>query len=139
MRILASFYFTFLLAVLVGCSGTKAVYEQAHTPPQYAKAVLLHHNAIGEQIADLRADPAVSDVSKARLLTGYRATVCNQAERDANTSTAECAHGAAQTLQSAASAFESAANAQTEADLQKAVNDLVGLIAELIPIVNGAK
>lgn len=139
MRSLVSFYLAFVLAVLVGCTGTKAVYQRAHTPPQYAKAVLLHHNAIGEQIANLRADPAVSEGGKEKLLTGYRTTVCNQVERDSNTSTATCAHGAAQRLQAAASAYESAANAQTEAELQAAVNELVGLIAELIPIVNGAK
>lgn len=128
-----------MFAVLAACSGTKAVYEHASTAPQYAKAVLLHHNAIGGEVADLRADPAVSEQSKAALLEGYRATVCSQAERQQDTPTASCADGAAQHLEAAARAYESAANATTEAELQKAVDDLVGLLATLINTVNGAK
>lgn len=139
MRILASLYFTFLLAVLVGCSGTQAVYKQAKTPPQYAKAVLLHHNAIGAQIADLRADPVVSAPSKAALLDGYRLTVCSDAERSQDTPTASCADGPAERLEAAARAYEAVASAKTEAELQAAVDTLVGLLVKLIDTVNGAK
>lgn len=129
----------FIVLLVAGCSGTKAVYEKADTPPQYAKAVLLHHNAIGSQVADLRADAAVSDASKAKLLEGYRLTVCNSAELAANESTATCNEGPSYVLEKAARAFEGAANAQTEAELQKAVDDLVGLLVTLIDTVNGAK
>lgn len=131
-------YLVFAMA-LTACSGTKAVYELAKSPQQYAKAVLLHHNAIGSQVADLRADPTVSARSKATLLTVYRATVCSQAERDQDTPTASCADGAAQHLEVAAGAYEKAASATTEAELQKAVDDLVGLLVPLINAVNGAK
>jgi hypothetical protein len=141
MRKLAFVYFTYLLmaAVLAGCSGTKAVYQQAKTPTQYAKAVLLHHNAIGSQVADLRGDPAVSESSKAALLQGYRVTVCSQEERSQDTPTASCADGPAQNLEAAAQAYESLATAQTEAELQKAVDALVGQLVTLITTVNGAK
>lgn len=137
-----AFYFAFLLLgllLLAGCGGTRAVYDLAKTPPQYAKAVLLHHNAIGSQVADLRGDPAVSEQSKARLLEGYRLTVCSAAERTQDTPTASCADGPSQSLEAAARAYEATANAQTEADLQKAVDSLVGLLVKLINTVNGAK
>lgn len=125
--------------LLVGCAGTKAVYGLAKTPPQYAKAVLLHHNALGSEVADLRADPMVSEPSKAALLTGYRATVCSAAERSSNAQTADCKDGAAQHLEAAARAYEKAANATTEDELQEAIDELVGLIATLVETVNGAK
>lgn len=137
MRRLAAIYLVFIM--IAGCSGTKAVYDQAKTPTQYAKAVLLHHNAIGEQAADLRADPAVSESSKAALLQGYRLTVCSQEERSHDTPTASCADGPAQNLEAAARAYESLATSQTEADLQKAVDSLVGQLVKLIDTVNGAK
>lgn len=128
-----------LALLLVACSGTQAVYKQAKTPPQYAKSVLLHHNAIGAEIADLRADPTVSAPSKEALLTGYRLTVCSDAERSQDTPTASCADGPAERLEVAARAYETAAGAKTEADLQAAVDTLVGLLVKLIDTVNGAK
>lgn len=73
------------------------------------------------------------------MLNGYRVTVCSQSERDSDTPTASCADGAAQHLETAAKAYESAANAKTEAELQEAVDDLVGLLVKLIDTVNGAK
>jgi hypothetical protein len=128
-----------LLALLCACGGTRAVYDLAKTPPQYAKAVLLHHNALGAQAADLREDPAVSQQTKDALRDGYRLTVCSAAERGQDSATANCKDGPAQTLEVAAQAYEATANAKTEADLQKAVDSLVGLLVKLIDTVNGAK
>jgi hypothetical protein len=128
-----------LLLILSACTGTKQLYGQADTPVQYAKAVLLHHNAIGEQIADLRSDAAVSESSKTKLLDGYRHTVCGASERATNVATSACREGAAQRLEAASRAYEALRTAQTEADLQAAVDALVGQLVTLISLVNEAK
>ena len=128
-----------LLLALAGCSGTQLLYRQASTPVQYVKVVLLHHNAIGEQVADLRADPSVNPQRKAQLLELYRATVCDAAEIESKVSTAGCVNGPAEKLEAAAKAYESAGNATNQAEMQKAVNELVSLLVSLIPAVNGAK
>lgn len=125
--------------MLVGCSGTKQLYRQASTPVQYAKAALLHHNALGEQVVALRADPLVSARGKARLLDGYRLTVCSQDERTRAVITGDCMHGPAQRVEAAARAYESLSTAQTEAELQAAVDTLVGELVKLINAVNEAK
>jgi hypothetical protein len=123
-----------------GCAGMRALYEKPATPPQYAKAVLIHHNAIGESIARLREDPAVSASTKAQLLAAYRVTVCSDAEMRASTSLAACADGPAERLERAARAYELLANAKTETELQSAVDALVSLLVPLIEtIARGSK
>jgi len=139
MKLRATLVIIPLLILLTACSGTRNVYELAHTPPQYAKSVLLHHNAIGEQIVSLRADPLVSESSKTKLLDLYRQTVCSNVEREATTATSACADGPAQTLDAAAKAYESLRSAQTEAQLQQAVDTLVGLLVNIINVVSEAK
>lgn len=128
-----------ILLILAACGGTKAVYDHASTPPQYAKSVLLHHNAIGTQLADLREDPAVSDATKEILRREYRLTVCSHAERDADEPTSSCNEGPAYVLEAAGRAYEGVANAQTEADLQKAVDELVAILVKLIDTIATAK
>lgn len=131
--------FTCVCLLLAACPGTRSVYDLARTPPQYAKAVLLHHNAIGTQIASLKHDPAVGAITKQRLLDGYRSTVCSKAEIQQETGTDKCSKGPAQTLESAAKAYEQAGSAASEQELQEAVNTLVNLLVPLITQVSGAK
>jgi hypothetical protein len=128
-----------LLILIAGCGGTKQVYELASTPPQYAKSVLLHHNAIGEQIADLREDPAVSDSTKAKLLEGYRLTVCSADERAQAVVTGACKAGPAQRTEAAGMALEKLRSATTETELQAAVDALVSELVKLIDLVSGVK
>lgn len=125
------------LVLLTACGGTRSVYEQANNPVQYAKAVLLHHNAIGEQVVFLIEDPLVSDASKELLTSGYRATVC--AKSEASVSTAECDEGPAYQLQRAAEAAELTYSATTEEELQRAVDELVGLLTQLIVTISEAR
>lgn len=127
--------FAVVLAV-VGCTGTRGLYELADTPTQYVKVVLIHHNALGTEVADLRADPTVSQASKAKLLAAYRVTVCGPNE---HVEIALCLNGPAQQLEAAGRAYEALHNAKTEADMQKALTQLVGLMSTLINLVNGAK
>jgi hypothetical protein len=128
-----------LLGMLAGCGGTRALYSQAHTPVQYAKAVLVHHNALGQQVLDLRADPLVSEESKGALLEAYRATVCDRQELDAGVDTGSCRNGPSWQLDAAAQAYEQARNATTETELQEAVDQLVDLLTRLISAVNAAR
>lgn len=128
-----------IVAALSACSGTRLLYSKAESPPQYAKAVLMHHNAIGEQVADLRDDPTVSERTKARLLEGYRLTVCSSSEIASKASTATCAAGPAQRLETAAKAYAGLSSASTEAELQAAVDALVAELVKLITLVNEAK
>lgn len=128
-----------ILLILTACGGTKAVYDQAHTPPQYVKAVLLHHNAVGTQIADLRADPAVSADTKEMLRRDYRMTVCSDAELTADEPTSDCDEGLAYVVEAAGRSAEGLSSATTEAELQKAVDDLVALLVKIIDTIATAK
>lgn len=125
--------------LLAGCPGTKSVYELADTPPRYAKAALLHLNAIGTQIASLKEDQAVTAITKKRLIDGYRVTVCSEDELKRSVGTDACANGPAQKLEKAAKAYEKASTARTEQELQEALNALVDLLVPLITQVSGAK
>lgn len=125
--------------LLAACPGTRSVYDLARTPPQYAKAVLLHHNAIGTQIASLNDDPTVGAITKKRLLDGYRTTVCSESEIQQATGTDKCSKGPAQKLESIAKAYERAGSRTSEEELQEAVNTLVNLLVPLITQVSGAK
>ena len=130
-----------LMAVMLvaGCGGTRALYGHAHTPPQYAKAVLTHHNAIGAQVADLVNDPAVTAQSKAKLREGYRLTVCDSTERAGGTPTAGCNQGPSYQLDAAIRAYEAARDAKTEAEIAAAVERLVPLITDLVNAIAGVK
>lgn len=125
--------------LLAACSGTKLLYSKAHTPPQYAKAVMTHHNALGAQVADLLADPTVSESSKAKLRDGYRQTVCDTAERAQGTPTADCKSGPSYQLDEAVRTYEAVKNAETEAEITAAVERLVPLLTSLINATSGAK
>lgn len=127
------------ILALSGCTGAKSLYGQAHTAPQYAKAVLEHHNALGTQVADLIGDATVSATSKDRLRTTYRQTVCDSDERAQGRPTEDCNRGPSYLLDDAVKAYEAARNAQTEAEITAAVERLVPLLTSLINTVSGAK
>jgi hypothetical protein len=128
-----------LLCLLAACTGAKSLYGQAHTAPQYAKAVLEHHNAIGTQVADLIDDPVVSEQTKTKLRTAYRLTVCDGAERAQATPTATCSKGPSYKLDDAVKTYESVRDAKTEAEITAAVERLVPLLTDLINAIAGAK
>lgn len=133
------------MLVLTGCSGTSAFYKATpvgtdhQTAVQYAKKVLQHHNVLGKEIVILRADPSVSQDSKDKLLAGYRLSVCSEQERAQAISTGACHEGTSWKLDHAISAYEGLANAQTEAEMQKASDDLVRLIADLVDLIAGVR
>lgn len=130
---------TCALLALAGCSGAKLLYGHAKTPPQYAKAVLTHHNALGTQVADLLGDPTVSASSKTKLRDAYRVTVCDSKERSQGTPTASCIKGPSYALDEAVRAYEAARDAKTEAEITAAVERLVPLLTGLINATSGAK
>lgn len=132
-------FLAIVLLSVAACTGTKALYKHADSPVSYAKVVLLHHNALGTAVADLRADPTVSEGSKVKLLQGYRVTVCSASELSLPTATAACRDGPAQKLEAAARAYEAVQSAKTDADLQAALTKLVGLITQLVTTIHGVK
>ena len=99
---------------LTACSGTRALYSNAETPVQFAKAALQHHNAVGLEVANLVADPEVSASTKEQLRTAYRTTVCSSAELQAGDATADCNEGPAYKADDAIRAYELAGSAQSE-------------------------
>lgn len=125
--------------VLAGCSGTKQLYQLASTPPQFAKAVLIHHNALGDEAADLISSPAVSERLKGRIREAYRLTVCSEAERASSVETAACTDGPAWKLDQAGRAYEAARSATTEAELQAAIDVFVPLVVALMNQINEAR
>lgn len=128
-----------LLIALAGCTGARMLYSKPTTGPGYAKAVLIHHNALGKEVAQLRNDPQVSAESQLKLLAFYRPSVCSKDELARNVSTANCIEGPSYRTDAAIKAVESLRNAQTEAELQAAVNELVPLIARLVDVIQGVK
>jgi hypothetical protein len=126
----------FVVLLLIGCTGTKAVYNQASTPVQYAKAVLLHHNALGAEAVSIVNDPAVSAVTKDKVRAAYRVTVCSPEEVQVKTPTADCDAGPAYVLDGAIIAFDVAGNAQTEAEVTAAANAFIPLVTALIRAIN---
>jgi hypothetical protein len=124
------------IVAIAACSGTRQLYSQASTPVEFAKAVLLHHNAIGGEVAKLVADPAVSDATKARLREAYRVTVCSSSELAARTATADCDEGPAYKTDAAIEAYEAATNAQTAADVAAAAQAFVPLVTALVNVIN---
>lgn len=133
------------LLVISGCVGTRTFYRQP--PPEassvtlvhYAKKVLQHHNVLGTEIVALRADPTVSERAKTALLEGYRKSVCSDEERQASAKTADCRHGTSWQADRAIAAYESLASAQTEAEMQKACDELFRLVSELIDLIANAR
>ena len=127
------------ILAMAGCAGTRNLYDLAKTPDQYAKAVLSHHNALGEAAIAMRADPAVSEPTKVALRSAYRKTVCSKAELTAAVATESCADGPSQKLEKAARAYESLQTATTEAELQTAIDALTGLLVDLIELTGGKR
>lgn len=126
-----------LVAVVAACTGTRQVYELADTPPEFAKAVLLHHNALGTEVARLVADPAVSERAKRELREAYRATVCSSDELAAATPTADCDEGPAYRTDAAILAYEAAADAESEQEVTEAAEAFVPLVTALLDAING--
>lgn len=118
--------------VLAGCSGARQLYSLPETPSQYAKAVLVHHNAIGNQVAVLRDNPDVSEGSKEDLRLLYRDTVCSADERALDTQTADCRNGPVWRLESSAQAYDAVQSAATEAELESALRSAIAAIDAII-------
>lgn len=140
MRSLKLAGLSFLMALLCSCTlfaGTQRVFSLAETPAQTAKASLLLHNAIGNQIAVFVENPATSDASKESLQRLYRRTVCSEAEVNVPMRTEECGEGPAYRADAAIAGFEAVQNAQTEAELTDAMDDLVPLLVDLASLLNG--
>lgn len=125
----------FALAMVAGCTGTRTLYKKAETPTQYAKVVLLHHNAVGEEVANLLVDPTVSVGSKDTLRKAYRVTVCDKTETGP---IATCRIGPSYQLTAAGKAYEAVKDAETEEQLQAALNTLVSLLTNVITAIKGA-
>jgi hypothetical protein len=125
-----------LLVILAGCAGQRQLYDLPRNTHEYAKAVLAHHNALGESVLAMRADPLVSDPTKAALRLAYRKTVCSKDEL-VSTPTETCAKGPAQQLQSAAQTFEGVGTPVTEKALEAAINALTAALIDLIELTGG--
>lgn len=134
-----------LCAVLSGCVGTRTFYHQPvpgadHiTPVQYAKKVAQHFNVIGVEIVAMRNDPTVSDGSKKALLEGFRQGVCSDQERDAAVKTADCRQGPSWVADATIAAYEGLASAKTEAEMQKASDELFKLLSDLINLIANSR
>ena len=118
--------------VLAGCSGARQLYSQADTAVEHAKVILIHHNAIGEQVASLREDPDVREETKANLEAAYRGTVCSTDERSLNVPTPDCREGVMQVLQDSAEALESVTSATNEIELEIALRSAVSALEVVI-------
>lgn len=119
---------------IAACSGTKLLYDQAKNPAQYAKAVLLHHNAVANEGAKLLSDPAVSAKTKEAIRSAYRSTVCDKSETGA---VSTCTKGPAYVLDNAVRSYETVSSAKTEAELQTALESVVSLLTNLINAIRG--
>lgn len=126
------------LALLAACTGTRELYQQADTPLQYTKVVLLHHNALAEEAANIVGDPTVPAVTKAKVRAAYKATVCSSTEIAGNVGVGDCADGPVQKLEAAGKAFDGVRTAENETQLQSSLTVLVNLLSELITAIKGA-
>lgn len=127
---------------LTACSGTKELYgvageaQVAGDVTAYARAVLVHHNALGTAAADFIANPAVTDSAKNRVREAYRVTVCSGEEIRSATGTANCRAGPSYLLDAAIRAVEGARNATTEAELTAALTRLTPVVTALLNALN---
>lgn len=126
------------VALMTGCSGTRAVYQQADTPVEYAKAVLLHHNALGLEAVRIVNDPTVSERVKSEVRAAYRATVCGGGEAVGVVAVADCTEGPAYRLDRAIQNYELLSDPDNRTALNRAVQSIVPLVTALLRAVNSS-
>lgn len=126
-----------LALCLSGCtlfqenSGTRRVFDMAEGTAETAKASLELHNAVGEWMAGMIENRAVSEATKSEVRRLYRPTVCSKDEIDIGTKTEECDDGPSYQADKAIKAFEAVQNAQTAEELRVATNAFVPLLVDL--------
>lgn len=127
-------FLTLALTLLAACAGHKALFRHATDIPSTIRVGLLQHNAYGELVVKITNDPVVTEVTKARFRTAYRATVCGKDET--TVATKDCARGPSQRLEAAGRAYDKAITAETE---QEALDAVDALSAAMIDLINLAK
>lgn len=104
-----------------GCAGTKAAYSAADTLEERAFVVAEHYSAVVKQAADLK-DRGV--------LKGQALAKAREVE--------SVAQPVVLSLGQLVSQYKAAHDAETEVALQKALDDAVRLLADLVRTVKGA-
>jgi len=112
----------FLLLSLIGCAGTKAAYQQAQSPDEYAYVMAEHYSSLVRQAADLKERPSTPASAIAAM---------QRAELAARPLVAP--------LRPLRDAYIAGRSAQSELELQRAIDAAVLAIADLVRQVQMAR
>lgn len=109
------------VALSTGCAGTKAAYQEAQTPEEYAYVVTEHYAALVKQAADLAAAPttpaSVKDALKRADMAAHDVIIGGPGSPG---------------LKALVDNYNAIKNAQTQEALQAAVDDAVLKLADLL-------
>lgn len=122
-----------------GCVGHRALYRQVHTAPESIKAMLIEHNAIGQEIVSVRSDTTIPAGTRTAIVNLYRDSVCSEAERAQGVETAGCRDGPAQRTEALGRALEASPTANNEQALQASADELARVLAQLTVALTGAR
>jgi hydroxymethylpyrimidine pyrophosphatase-like HAD family hydrolase len=120
-RALATAALCMTLMAVAGCAGTKAAYQAADTLEDRAYVVTEHYSAIVKQAADLK------DLG---VLKGSALSQVREIETSAQP--------VVLSLRDLVANYNAAKTAETEVALQKALDDAVRLLANLVRVVKTA-
>lgn len=115
------FLISLTMLALAACAGTKAAYQAAETPDEYAFVLAAHYASLVEQAAALRERPTTPPEAVAAM-------------QRADTAAAPVVDR----LRPLADAYKAVQSAENQAALQKAIDESVRLIADLIRAVRSA-
>lgn len=110
-----------IVVTMSGCGHTRAAYQAAQSPEEYAFVLLEHYTSLVKQAADLKERPTTPKVAIEKM---------QQAELAARPFIAK--------LRPLRDAYVAAATAENEIELQSAINEAVMVIADLIRAVQEA-
>lgn len=119
-------------AIVAGCAGTKAAYQEAQTLDEYAYVITEHYASLVREAADLKDKPTTprdAVVAMQRADTAAHLVVVGDPGGSPPTPG----------LAELAATYQQVRDAQSEAELQAAVNNAILKIAELVRAVKAAR
>lgn len=119
-------------AIVAGCAGTKAAYQEAQSLDEYAYVLTEHYASLVREAADLKEKPTTPAAAVRAMQEADKAVhlivVGNPSGSPPTPGLAELA-----------ASYQQVRDAKTEAELQEAVNAAILRIADLVRAIKTAR
>lgn len=119
-------------AIVAGCAGTKAAYQEAQSLDEYAYVITEHYASLVREAADLKEKPTTPRTAVSAM---------QEADKAAHLVVVGNPSGSPPTpgLAELAATYQRVRDAQTEAELQEAVNAAILRVADLVRAIKAAR